>query len=97
MEKRVFQAIGYRFGWGMPEPENHTQERFLDAIKSSLQAGLPSISYGIIGLPEPGLITGFDEGSEVLLGRYCRSGCMAQIRRSCDSPPDGADYLASAR
>jgi hypothetical protein len=68
MEKRSFQAIGYRFDLVMPAPGNGSKQPYLQAIDASLRRGLPAISYGIIGPPEPGLIAGYDEGGEVLLG-----------------------------
>jgi len=64
MEKRAFKALGYSFELLMPDQ----QAQFIPRIAESLQRGMPVISYGIIGPPEPGLITGYDEGGEVILG-----------------------------
>jgi hypothetical protein len=64
MEKRTFKALGYSFEWLIPDQ----RDQFISQIADSLQRGMPVISYGIIGPPEPGLITGYDEGGEVILG-----------------------------
>ncbi len=39
-----------------------------DAIKSSLRAGRPAIALGVAGPPEAGLITGYDDDGDVLMG-----------------------------
>lgn len=64
MEKHEFTAIGYSFEWLMPE----YHEQYLPKIAGSLRRGLPVISYVIIGPPEAGLITGYDEGGDVIMG-----------------------------
>jgi hypothetical protein len=64
MEKRAFKALGYSYE--LLTPSQHDQ--FLPRIVESLQCGMPVISYGIIGPPEPGLITGYDENGDVILG-----------------------------
>jgi hypothetical protein len=64
METHAFQALGYSFEWLMPDQ----QDQFVPRIVDSLHRGMPVISYGIIGPPEAGLITGYDEGGDVILG-----------------------------
>jgi hypothetical protein len=64
MEKRAFNAIGYSFEWLRSDQHEH----FVPRIAKSLQRGLPVISYGIIGPPEAGLINGYDESGDVILG-----------------------------
>ena len=64
MEKHAFKAIGYSFELLLPSQ----RDQFVPRIADSLQRGMPVISYGIIGPPESGLITGYDEGGEVILG-----------------------------
>lgn len=39
-----------------------------DMIKASLQAGRPAIALGVAGPPEAGLVTGYDDGGDVLMG-----------------------------
>lgn len=64
MEKHAFKAMGYSFEWLMPDQ----REQFVPHIAKSLQRGMPVISYGIIGPPETGLITGYDDHGETILG-----------------------------
>ena len=68
MEKNAFKALGYSFELVMPKAGGSNQEHYFPRIVESLQRGLPVVSYGIIGPPEAGLITGYDEGGEVLIG-----------------------------
>lgn len=68
MEKNALKAIGYHFDWILPSPERENQSVFLPAIVESLKRGMPVISYGVIGPPEAGLITGYDESGDVLIG-----------------------------
>jgi hypothetical protein len=64
MEKSAFKALGYSFEILMTDQ----LEQFVPRIAGSLQRGMPVISYGIIGPPESGLITGYDEGGDVIVG-----------------------------
>jgi hypothetical protein len=64
METHAFKAIGYAFEWLMPGD----REQFLPRIAESLLRGIPVISYGIIGPPEAGLITGYDDGGDIIMG-----------------------------
>ena len=64
MERRAFQALGYSFERLLPDQ----RPQFAPRVEQSLQRGLPVISYGIFGPPEAGLITGYDEDGEVVLG-----------------------------
>ncbi|MFZ6028325.1 MAG: hypothetical protein ACOYYS_11475 [Chloroflexota bacterium] len=64
MERNAFKAMGYSFEWLMPEQ----REQFVPRIAASLQRGMPVICHGIIGPPEAGLITGYDDDGETILG-----------------------------
>lgn len=64
MEKHAFHAIGYSFEMLLPGQ----REQFLPRIAESLQRGMPVISYGVFGPPEAGLITGYDNDGETILG-----------------------------
>lgn len=63
--ERAFQAVGHAY-------EIHGQEegaeRHRQLIIESIQRGRPVISFGPIGPPEAALITGYDEGGDVLVG-----------------------------
>jgi hypothetical protein len=59
----AFNALGY--AWHRLPAEKATM---LAAIKTSLAQGRPLISFGILGPPEAGLITGYAEDGAVLYG-----------------------------
>ncbi len=61
--RRVFWALGYT--WEKVPAE---RDAMLAGIKKSLAQGKPAISFGLIGPPEAGLVTGYDEDGEVLHG-----------------------------
>jgi hypothetical protein len=44
------------------------KEGDIQNIISSIDAGIPVLSFGFIGLPECCIIAGYDDGGEVLLG-----------------------------
>ena len=70
-ERRGFRALGYSFHWLEKQPAANVEqdrERFLQAIIESLRKGRPVVAYGVVGPPEPAIITGFDDGGETLLG-----------------------------
>lgn len=59
----VFRALGY--AW---HPVPFEKEAMLTAIRESLAKEIPVISFGMIGPPEAGIITGYENNGEVLLG-----------------------------
>jgi hypothetical protein len=59
----VFDALGYE--WRMVPAD---KDAMLAAIKESLSRGIPLISFGIIGPPEAGIVTGYDQDGAVLYG-----------------------------
>jgi hypothetical protein len=61
--RRVFWALGY--AWKQVPAE---KDAMITGIKKSLTRGKPAISFGIIGPPEAGLVTGYDEDGVVLHG-----------------------------
>ncbi len=65
--RRTFSALGYAYEYldpsRMPDEASVRQR-----IMNSLQAGHPVISFGIVGPPEAGIITGYDESGDILLG-----------------------------
>jgi hypothetical protein len=42
--------------------------RMLDALRESIAKGRPAIAFGIVGPPEAGIVTGYDQGGDVLTG-----------------------------
>jgi hypothetical protein len=45
-----------------------SRDEMLALIRDSLERGLPVVSLGVVGPPEPGLITGYDDGGDTLIG-----------------------------
>ncbi|MBM3190066.1 MAG: hypothetical protein FJZ90_15260 [Chloroflexi bacterium] len=68
MEKNAFRAMGYAFEGLAPQPGRDNEAVFRQAIAESIGRGMPVIAYGVIGPPDPGLIAGYDEGGDVLIG-----------------------------
>jgi AraC-like DNA-binding protein len=66
--ERAFAAVGHPYEivhkTGAPEDEALYRARILDSI----DAGRPALAFGVIGPPECCLITGYDEGGDVLIG-----------------------------
>jgi hypothetical protein len=67
-ERRIFEAVGYKHEWVVREEGRDDEALFRQRIVESIQEGLPVLGYGVIGPPEPSIITGYDEGGDVLLG-----------------------------
>jgi hypothetical protein len=63
-ERRAFRALGYSYT-AIPRTDKRA---LITAIKESIGRGRPAISFGIIGPPEAGLVTGYAEDGEVLYG-----------------------------
>ncbi|MBN1935432.1 MAG: hypothetical protein JW934_12260 [Anaerolineae bacterium] len=61
--QRAFDALAY--AWRKVPAD---QEVMIQAIKASLAQGHPVISFGIIGPPEAGLVTGYAKDGAVLYG-----------------------------
>jgi len=64
---RDFKML-WRDGNGMGKPGNGTKEDFKAFIKEQIDKGRPLISLGPVGPPEAGIITGYRDGGETLLG-----------------------------
>jgi hypothetical protein len=67
-ERHIFDAIGYSFEWVVKKGEPGDEARFRERIAESLRRRMPVLGYGVIGPPEASIVTGYDEGGEVLLG-----------------------------
>jgi len=66
--KRGLESVGYTYEIIQKEedtPENHFRKRIVESIQ---ERGCPVIANGVVGPPVDCLITGFDEGGEVLIG-----------------------------
>lgn len=61
--RRAFWALGY--DWEQVPAE---KEAMFAAAQASIDRGVPAISFGIIGPPEAGVVTGYDRERQALLG-----------------------------
>lgn len=63
-----FDGVGYHrqvfCGKAFRENENDMRARIIDSI----DRGFPAILHGVVGPPEPSIITGYDEDGDVLVG-----------------------------
>ncbi len=86
--RRGVQCAGYRPGflvkpdWWQGQaaddlervPNDADGERRLrEAIVASIDKGVPVLAFGVVGPPEVSLITGYDEGGEVMVGWSCHA------------------------
>jgi hypothetical protein len=67
-ERRAFEAIGYAYEVIEKEAGRDNEALFRQRILDSLQQGLPVLAYGVIGPPEPCIVSGYDEHDEALIG-----------------------------
>ncbi len=67
---RAFQATGYEYAYHGVEMDNgrNTEALFRQQIVESIQKDRPVLAFGPVGPPESALITGYDEGGDVLIG-----------------------------
>jgi hypothetical protein len=65
--KRAFRAMGYGYEF-IPRAKTAEPE-FRRRIVESIRQGRPVLAEGIVGPPELGIIAGFDDNGNVLLGR----------------------------
>jgi len=66
---RSFQYVGYEYELVQKEEDDDADEElFREKVIQSLRAGRPVLAFGVIGPPECCLITGYDEGGDVILG-----------------------------
>jgi hypothetical protein len=67
--RRGFSAAGFTFEWVGKEAGRDNEALFRARILSSVRdRGMPVLGFGVIGPPEPSIITGYDAGGDVLLG-----------------------------
>lgn len=65
---RAFAAVGYGCEVVEKTGADDDEAWYRDRIRESLQAGRPVLAFGVVGPPECCLITGYDEGGDVLIG-----------------------------
>ncbi len=72
-ERWGYRALGYDFHWverqgGEGSLLESDHQVYLQRIVESIQRGVPVIGYGVVGPPEPAIITGYDEEGDMLIG-----------------------------
>lgn len=65
---RAFASVGYSYEILRKTGDPEDEVRYRAAIQESLSRGRPVLAFGVIGPPECCLITGYDEGGDVLIG-----------------------------
>jgi len=65
---RALQATGFTYELVCTEEGRDNKMLFREKILESIQKGHPVLAFGPVGPPEAGMITGFDEGGDVLIG-----------------------------
>lgn len=70
-ERNAFTAAGFEHEWLEKSEGADLEPLFRQRIFENIHKGRPVIGYGIIGPPEPCLITGYDEDGDVLIGWNC--------------------------
>ena len=63
----ALESLGYEYNL-VERGVTTTKSEFLDFIKSKINDGIPVMARGIIGPPEMGLITGYRDNGDTLLG-----------------------------
>lgn len=66
--ERAFRAAGYEYEIFGTDPAKRDESLYRQAIVESIRRGMPVLAFGPIGPPEAALITGYDEGGDVLIG-----------------------------
>ena len=67
--RRTFWSLGYDYEMIIKTEEQDCKEIFRSKIVHNIENNRPVISYGIIGPPDEGVVTGYDRNGQVLLGR----------------------------
>jgi len=65
--KRTFSALGY--SWQFVPKARSCEGDFRAMITASINEGRPVLTEGIVGPVEVGIITGFDQNGDIILGR----------------------------
>jgi hypothetical protein len=67
-EKAALRAAGYAMEVLEKVDGRDNEGIFRQRVIAEIQKGRPVVAYGVVGPPEPALITGYDEGGDVLTG-----------------------------
>ena len=93
--QQTFAALGYRWKGMLREDKPGERERFRQLIIENIDRGKPVIVEGIVGPPESGIVTGYENGGETLLGRsFFFEGAEGYYRKSDWYAPSETDQDA---
>lgn len=67
--RRTFWSLGYDYEMIIKIGPQNYKDIFRSKIIRNIENNRPVISYGIIGPPDEGVVTGYDKDGQVLLGR----------------------------
>ena len=67
-ERWAYRAAGYGYSWVEKQEGRDNEALFRQRIIESIQRNHPVIGYGIVGPPEPAIITGYDDNGDILIG-----------------------------
>jgi hypothetical protein len=68
-ERRACEAVGYAHQWVAKDQLADGEALFRERIAESIRdRGVPILAYGVVGPPEPCLVTGYDDEGDVLVG-----------------------------
>jgi AraC-like DNA-binding protein len=65
--RRAIESIGCQFNL-IGRSQTTKKAEFINFIKEKIDNGIPVIARGVIGPPEPGIITGYRDNGNILLG-----------------------------
>lgn len=66
--RRAFASVGYTCQMVYKDPGRDNESFFRQSIIKSIQNGLPVIAFGVVGPPEPVILTGYDDDGNILVG-----------------------------
>lgn len=69
--RRAFASAGYGYEIVHKTGAPDCEALYRQQVVAALQAGRPVLAFGVIGPPECCLITGYDEGGDVIMGWNC--------------------------
>ena len=67
-ERWAYRAAGYGYSVVEKQEGRDNEALFRQRIIESIQRKRPVIGYGIVGPPEPAIITGYDDNGDILIG-----------------------------
>ena len=84
----TFEAIGYE-SQSSPcgKPGTHP-EAIREIVLAEINAGRPCLAHGVVGPPEPSIITGYDDGGDVLIG-WSFFQTDSEARKALEFEPGG--------